>query len=209
MYRVNACPQTVLMPATFPVLQPYHIYLAPAKSKAPGSGSGSGSQEGQQGQPQQGQEEQAAAADEEPLVFAGLYDVWDGPEGPMHTYTILTTGEWLLGQCSGLNTAGGSWHTGIASLSGCSVPAFGAGSVLCSNVCLCPHCGCYFALKLGLSSSEASTRFAPPIALQVCRRQQAAGVAARPHACHPAHQGGAAGLAEYRGQGRHRVSGIV
>ncbi|KAL4434364.1 hypothetical protein ABPG75_000805 [Micractinium tetrahymenae] len=38
--------------------------------------------------------------EEEPLVMAGLWDVWDGPEGPMHTYTILTCDsskrlEWL------------------------------------------------------------------------------------------------------------------
>jgi hypothetical protein len=31
-------------------------------------------------------------AGDEPLVMAGLWDVWEGPEGPMHTYTILTTG---------------------------------------------------------------------------------------------------------------------
>ncbi|KAL4428602.1 hypothetical protein ABPG77_008914 [Micractinium sp. CCAP 211/92] len=38
--------------------------------------------------------------EEETLVMAGLWDVWDGPEGPMHTYTILTCDsskrlEWL------------------------------------------------------------------------------------------------------------------
>ncbi|GAB4816659.1 hypothetical protein N2152v2_003705 [Parachlorella kessleri] len=28
---------------------------------------------------------------DEPLVFAGLFDAWHSPEGPLHTYTILTT----------------------------------------------------------------------------------------------------------------------
>jgi hypothetical protein len=37
---------------------------------------------------------------EEPMVFAGLYDIWSSPEGPMHTFTILTMDaaprlEWL------------------------------------------------------------------------------------------------------------------
>lgn len=71
------------------MLQPYHVYLAPVvndatDSSSAGSSGGGGSQE----QPEQpGQE-----AGEEPMVFAGLWDVWDAPEGPMHTYTILTTG---------------------------------------------------------------------------------------------------------------------
>lgn len=73
-------------PASPPtIVQPYHIYLAPPKNEAGSSGSGSGSQE-----------EQAA---EEPMVFAGLWDVWDGPDGPMHTYTILTTGKRGRGGC--------------------------------------------------------------------------------------------------------------
>ena len=29
----------------------------------------------------------------EPLVLAGLWDKWEGPEGPLHTYTILTAGQ--------------------------------------------------------------------------------------------------------------------
>jgi putative SOS response-associated peptidase YedK len=37
---------------------------------------------------------------EEPMVMAGLWDTWQGPEGPLHTYTILTCDaskrlEWL------------------------------------------------------------------------------------------------------------------
>jgi putative SOS response-associated peptidase YedK len=80
--------------------QPYHIYLAPPKSETAGS-SGATSQGQEQQQEQQQHREQAA---EEPMVFAGLWDVWDGPEGPMHTYTILTTDsskrlEWLHDPC--------------------------------------------------------------------------------------------------------------
>ena len=71
-------------------MQPYHIYLAPGQQQAAGAGGGSGSQ---------GEQQAPSAGEEEPLVFAGLYDVWEGPDGPMHTYTILTTGmfaPWLL-----------------------------------------------------------------------------------------------------------------
>jgi hypothetical protein len=35
-------------------------------------------------------------ADGEPLVMAGLWDVWASADGPVHTYTILTTGQACL-----------------------------------------------------------------------------------------------------------------
>lgn len=69
----------VQVPSLLFLVQPYHIYLAPPKQEAAAAGSSSGSSSSSQGE-------------EGPMVFAGLFDVWDGPEGPMHTYTILTTG---------------------------------------------------------------------------------------------------------------------
>jgi hypothetical protein len=39
-------------------------------------------------------------AGDEPLVMAGLWDVWEGPEGPMPTYTVLTTGRRLAGRAA-------------------------------------------------------------------------------------------------------------
>lgn len=82
--------------------QPYYIHLAPTSSgtsgndAAAGDASGNGSASAGAGDGKQGGKEQES----EPFVMAGLYDVWDGPEGPMYTYTILTTDsgkrlEWL------------------------------------------------------------------------------------------------------------------
>lgn len=48
------------------------------------------------------------AEEDEPMVMAGLYDVWHSAQGPIHTYTILTTGAGirnsLMGDC---------WHTEV------------------------------------------------------------------------------------------------
>ncbi len=77
----------------------------------------------------------------------------------------------------------------------------------CSAPRLPPRCrhGC-LAQQMLLSLLPPFQMRHSPVTHFSRRRQQAAGVAARPHAGHSADQGGAAGVAEHRGQGRHRVS---
>ena len=68
--------------------QPFYIFLSPSQEQqAQQGGRGEGEAAAAGGSLQGGQD-----AEEEPLVMAGLWDVWDGPEGPLHSYTILTTG---------------------------------------------------------------------------------------------------------------------
>ena len=90
--------------------QPFYIHLAPknggsggsggAGARAAGGGTAGGAAGGEAAKAVEEEDAAAASAtgdnqaegEEEPLVFAGLYDVWQGAEGHMHTYTILTTG---------------------------------------------------------------------------------------------------------------------
>lgn len=85
--------------------QPYYVHLqkgpaaAAAAEGAEGGAGGSsqaasagGSQAGGSGSQAASGSQAGAEEEEEPLVLAGLWDVWHGAEGAMHTYTILTTG---------------------------------------------------------------------------------------------------------------------
>lgn len=118
----------------------------------------------------------SAEAGEEPLmVMAGLWDVWEGPEGPLETYAIVTTGE---GRACGLCCC---W----AALC-CRLPERAAG---------------LFAGKRKRPKLPAPRAPSPPPSR---RRLAAPGLAALPPTRDPSHPGAAAAVAR-RGEGRGRV----
>lgn len=71
----------------------YYIHLqappAPAGTEAKAEAGGGGSAAGED------------AGAEPPLVMAGLWDVWNSPEGELHTYTIITCGAGWAGGVGG------------------------------------------------------------------------------------------------------------